>query len=105
MSGEGINIPEILAYGAADTLTGGLSVAGVRALRGNKGFKRIQTKDPKTGKITTTKELQRSGLEVPANIAASFVTPIAVDSMLGKNTGSCAGTRTTSYCTTKYNVH
>jgi len=88
MSGEGINIPEILAYGAADTLTGGLSVAGVRALRGNKGFKRTQIKDPKTGKITTVKELQRSNLEVPANIAASFITPMAVDSMLGKTQGA-----------------
>ena len=39
-------------------------------------------------KITTVKELQRSNLEVPANIAASFITPMAVDSMLGKTQGA-----------------
>ena len=85
MSGEGLDIPEILAYGLADTVTGGLAVGGVRALRGTKGLKKGIVRD-KSGKtkevITTPKELIRSRGEIPANVIASFTTPMAVSSVL-----------------------
>jgi hypothetical protein len=87
MSGEGLDIPEILAYGLADTVTGGLATGGVRALRGTKGLKKGVVRD-KTGKtkevITTPKELIRSRGEVPANVAASVITPMGVASVLGE---------------------
>ena len=70
MSGQGLNVPEILAYGVADTLTGGLAAGGVRALRGTKGLRTVRMKDAK-GKmkdvIATPKEVVRSRGEVPAN--------------------------------------
>jgi hypothetical protein len=85
MSGEGLDIPEILAYGLADTATGGLAVGGVRALRGTKGLKKGIVRD-KSGKtkevITTPKELVRSRGEIPANVVASIATPMAVSSAL-----------------------
>jgi hypothetical protein len=87
MSGEGLDIPEILAYGLADTVTGGLAVGGVRALRGTKGFKKATVRD-KSGNtkevITTPKELIRSRGELPANVLASALTPMAVSSALGE---------------------
>ena len=86
MSGEGLDIPEILAYGLADTVTGGLAVGGVRALRGTKGLRKGTVKD-KTGKtkevVITPKELMRSRGELPANVFASMVTPMGVASALG----------------------
>lgn len=87
MSGEGLDIPEILTYGLADTVTGGLATGGVRALRGTKGLKKGIVRD-KTGKakevITTPKELIRSRAEIPANVAASAITPMGVASVLNK---------------------
>ena len=86
MSGEGLDIPEILAYGLADTVTGGLAVGGVRALRGTKGLKKGIVRD-KSGKtkevITTPKELVRSRGEIPANVVASILTPMGVSAALG----------------------
>lgn len=88
MSGEGIDIPEILAYGAADTVTGGLAAGGVRALRGTKGLRKGKVKNPKTGKIEEVplepREVVRSRGEVPANVAASILTPMGVSAVLNK---------------------
>jgi len=88
MSGEGLDIPEILAYGLADTVTGGLAVGGVKALRGTKGLRKGKITD-KTGKTKevniTPKELLRSRAELPANIAASIATPAVVASVLQKD--------------------
>ena len=87
MSGEGLDIPEILAYGLADTVTGGLAVGGVKALRGSKGLRKGRIKD-KTGKtkevVITPKELMRSRGELPANIVASMLTPLGVSAALNK---------------------
>lgn len=87
MSGEGLDIPEILAYGLADTVTGGLAVGGVKALRGSKGLRKGTIKD-KTGKtkevVITPKELIRSRGELPANVVASMLTPMGVSAALNK---------------------
>ncbi len=86
MSGEGLDIPEILAYGLADTVTGGLAVGGVKALRGTKGLRKGKITD-KTGKTKevniTPKELLRSRAELPANVVASMLTPMGVSAALG----------------------
>ena len=87
MSGEGIDIPEILAYGAADTVTGGLAAGGVRALRGTKGLRKGKVKG-KDGKMVEAvlepREVVRSRGEVPANVAASILTPMGVSAVLNK---------------------
>lgn len=87
MSGEGIDIPEILAYGAADTVTGGLAAGGVRALRGTKGLRKGKVKG-KDGKMVETvlepREVVRSRGEVPANVVASILTPMGVSAVLNK---------------------
>ena len=79
MSGEGLDIPEILAYG--------LAVGGVKALRGSKGLRKGTIKD-KTGKtkevVITPKELMRSRGELPANVVASMLTPMGVSAALNK---------------------
>ena len=88
MSGEGLDIPAILAYGVADTVTGGLAAGGVRALRGTKGLRTVKMKDAK-GKmkdmIASPKEIVRSRGELPANVLASVVTPMVVSSVLKKD--------------------
>lgn len=87
MTGEGLNIPEILAYGLADTVTGGLAVGGARALRGTKGLRKAKVPNPKTKKleevVVTPKEIVGSRAEMPANVVASILTPMGVASALG----------------------
>ena len=87
MSGEGIDIPEILAYGVADTVTGGLAAGGVRAIRGTKGLRKGKVKG-KDGKMVEAvlepREVVRSRGEVPANIIASILTPMGVSAALNK---------------------
>ena len=85
MSGEGLDIPEILAYGVADTVTGGLAAGGVRALRGTKGLRTTKMKNAKGKMIDTVvepREVVRSRGEMPANVIASIATPMAVSSVL-----------------------
>ena len=88
MSGEGLDIPEILAYGLADTVTGGLAVGGARALRGTKGLKKAKVTNPTTKKleevVVTPKEIIGSGAEFPANVVASILTPMGVSAVLNK---------------------
>jgi hypothetical protein len=87
MSGEGLDIPEILAYGVADTVTGGLAAGGVRALRGTKGLRKGKVKG-KDGKMVEAvlepREVVRSRGEVPANVIASILTPMGVSAALNK---------------------
>ena len=87
MSGEGLNIPEILAYGLADTVTGGLAVGGARAIRGTKGLRKAKVTNPTTKKleevVVTPKEIVGSRAEMPANVVASILTPMGVASALG----------------------
>ena len=96
MSGEGLDIPEILAYGAADTVTGGLAAGGVRALRGTKGLRKGKVTNPTTGKIEEVplepREVVRSRGEVPANVAASILTPMGVSAVLNKQPQQSAQT-------------
>ncbi len=85
MNGEGLDIPEILAYGVADTVTGGLAAGGVRALRGTKGLRTAKMKNAKGKMIDTVvepREVVRSRGEMPANVIASIATPMAVSSVL-----------------------
>lgn len=88
MSGEGLDIPEILAYGLADTVTGGLAVGGARALRGTKGLRKAKVPNPKTKKleevVVTPKEIVGSRAEMPANVVASILTPMGVSAVLNK---------------------
>ena len=88
MSGEGLDIPAILAYGVADTVTGGLAAGSVRALRGTKGLRKGKVKNPTTGKmeevVLEPREVVRSRGEVPANVAASILTPMGVSAVLNK---------------------
>ena len=87
MSGEGLDIPAILAYGVADTVTGGLAAGGVRALRGTKGLRKGKVKG-KDGKMVEAvlepREVVRSRGEVPANVIASILTPMGVSAALNK---------------------
>ena len=88
ISGEGLDIPEILAYGLADTVTGGLAVGGARAIRGTKGLRKAQVINPTTKKleeaVVTPKEIVGSGAEMPANVIASILTPMGVAAALDK---------------------
>ena len=87
MSGEGLDIPEILAYGVADTVTGGLAAGGDRALRGTNGLRKGKVKG-KDGKMVEAvlepREVVRSRGEVPANVIASILTPMGVSAALNK---------------------
>ena len=88
MSGEGLDIPAILAYGVADTVTGGLAAGGVRALRGTKGLRKAKVKNAQgklVDEVVEPREVVRSRGEVPANIAASIVTPAIVTSALKRD--------------------
>jgi len=78
----GMPLGESLAYGAADALASTASLGLVRKLR-PKGKRLVQEigKDGKaTGKMV--EEQVRSGLEMPANIAASALSAIPVTALL-----------------------
>jgi hypothetical protein len=78
----GMPLGESLAYGAADALASTASLGLVRKLR-PKGKRMVQEigKDGKaTGKMV--EEQIRSGLEMPANIAASALSAIPVTALL-----------------------
>ena len=78
----GMPLDESLAYGAADALASTASLGLVRKLR-PKGKRLVQEigKDGKaTGKMV--EEQVRSGLEMPANIAASALSAIPVTALL-----------------------
>ena len=78
----GMPLDESLAYGAADALASTASLGLVRKLR-PKGKRMVQEigKDGKaTGKMV--EEQIRSGLEMPANIAASALSAIPVTALL-----------------------
>ena len=57
-------------YGLVDTAVSGGSLGLVRSVRKPKGYRTIIEKGP-DGKKVTTRELKRSGLEIPINFVAS----------------------------------
>ena len=74
----GYNPLQALAYGAADTLASGASLAALRKLRPKAP---VQLTDTATGKVTT--QPGSSKLELPVNIGASILTSNAVGALMG----------------------
>ena len=75
---SGANPLQALAYGGADVLASGGSIAALRKLRPKAP---IQITDTATGKITT--QPGSSKLELPVNIGASILTSNAVGALMG----------------------
>ena len=73
----GMPLPEALLYGAADTLTSGAAVAGVRALR-PKGTRTVIENG-----VRRVEPIQ-SRLETPVNVAASVLTSMGLSNLLNK---------------------
>jgi len=75
---SGANPLQAAAYGAADILASGGSIAALRKLRPKAP---IEMRDTATGKITT--QPGTSKLELPVNIGASILTSNAVGALMG----------------------
>jgi len=75
---SGANPLQALAYGGADVLASGGSIAALRKLRPKSP---IQITDTATGKVTT--QPGSSKLELPVNIGASILTSNAVGPLIG----------------------
>ena len=78
----GMPLNEALAYGGADALASTASLGLVRKLRpkGKRMVEQIDKDGKRTGKMV--EEQVRSGLEMPANIAASALSAIPVTALL-----------------------
>lgn len=78
----GMPLNEALAYGGADALASTASLGLVRKLRpkGKRMVEQIGKDGKRTGKMV--EEQVRSGLEMPANIAASALSAIPVTALL-----------------------